>query len=131
MVEMRAPKTMISNNEIKRPDIDDVEIIREKARRSELSFTGHAIVEGRKEGITPQEVKSVLTKGKIIEKYPERYRCLVYGVSSDNIPVHILCEYYDYLIDEKEDIVVVTVYVPSNREWIAGQVRRKWSRKKR
>ncbi len=101
----------------------DIEIIREKARAEEISIVTHALVEARKDGVMPEDIEAVLLSGKIIEEYPERCRCLVYGIIENNIPVHVLCEYYDYLLDDRADIVVVTVYVPDSGEWLAGQIR--------
>ena len=107
----------------------DIEIIREKVEKGEFSYVGHAIVEARKDGITPHDVRFVLLTGEIIEEYPERYRCLVYGVNRDNIPVHVSCEYYDYLLDASQDILVVTVYVPDREEWIADRIRKRKKRR--
>ena len=98
--------------------------IRAKTRAEEISIVTHALVEAGKDGIMPEDIEAVLSSGKIIEEYPERYRCLVYGTIENNIPVHVLCEYYDYLLDSRADIVVVTVYVPDPDEWIAGQIRK-------
>lgn len=67
--------------------------------------------------------------GGQIEEYPERYRCLIYGVNQDNIPVHVSCEYHDYLLDASEDILVVTVYVPNREKWIADSVRKRKRRR--
>ena len=102
----------------------DIETIRAKVKRNEFSFSSHAIVEGRKEGITPRDVRQVLLTGKIIEEYPERCRCLVLGYKGD-IPIHVTCEYGDWIKDNKEDLVVVTVYVPSKVRWIRDRLRKK------
>jgi hypothetical protein len=103
----------------------DVATIRAKVRRNEFSFTGHAVVEGRKEGVTPHDVRQVLLTGEIIEEYPERRRCLISGHTKENIPVHVTCEYRDWLEDEHEDLVVVTVYVPSKSRWVRDRLRKK------
>ncbi|MEA3340731.1 MAG: DUF4258 domain-containing protein [Chloroflexota bacterium] len=50
----------------------DTGTLQAKVRQNEFSFVGHAIVEGRKDGITPRDVKQVLLTGEIIEEYPER-----------------------------------------------------------
>jgi hypothetical protein len=71
-----------------------MEVIREKTRRREILIVSHAIIEARKDGITPQNIREVLQSGKIIEDYPDRGRCLIYGTIANRIPVHVLCEYY-------------------------------------
>lgn len=102
----------------------DIETVRAKVGQDEFSFTGHAIVEGRKEGITPRDVRQILLTGEIIEDYPERYRCLILGCKGD-IPVHVTCEYCDWLDNSQEDLVIVTVYVPSQTRWIRDRLRKK------
>jgi hypothetical protein len=37
---------------------------------------------------------------------------------------------YDYLKDNSANIVVVTVYIPSDDEWIAGQIRESTKRRR-
>ncbi|MEW6094993.1 MAG: DUF4258 domain-containing protein [bacterium] len=103
----------------------DIEIIRKKVILDEYSITTHALTEARKDGIAPEDVESAILNGKIIEDYPHRYRCLIYGVSSNATPIHVVCEYYDYFQDEKDDIVVITTYFPDDRDWIKGQIRKK------
>jgi len=107
-----------------RPKID-AKTIRAKVRQNEFSFTGHAIIEGRKEGVTPRDVRQVLLTGEIIEEYPERQRCLVSGYTREGIPVHVTCEYRDWLEDEHKDLVVITVYVPSKAGWIRDRLRKR------
>lgn len=69
------------------------------------------------------EVQEAVLSGRIIESYPddEPYpSCLVYGITSQNRPLHIVCAY------GKDDdiVVVVTVYQPDPDKWI-GFERRK------
>jgi hypothetical protein len=69
------------------------------------------------------EVQEATINGKIVESYPddEPYpSCLVYGKTSQNRPLHIVCAY------GKDDdiVVVVTVYQPDPDKWI-GFERRK------
>lgn len=103
----------------------DIATIRAKVGRDEYSFSGHAIVEGRKDGITPHDVRHVLLTGEIIEEYPERCRCLILGYIEENISVHVICEYCDWLKDKREDLIVVTVYVPGKAWWVRDRLRNK------
>jgi hypothetical protein len=102
----------------------DIATIQRKVNADEYAFVGHAIVEGRKDGITPHDVRRVLLSGEIIEKYPERCRCLVLGYTNDDMPVHVTLEFCDWLEDPNQDIVVVTVYVPDKTTWL-------WDRKRK
>ncbi len=48
--------------------------------------------------IRDEEVAESVLKGKIIETYPmdEPYpSCLIYGRTSDNRPLHVVCAYSD------------------------------------
>lgn len=103
----------------------EIETIRKKVLLDEYSFVSHGLIEARKEGIAPEDIESAILNGKIIEDYPERYRCLIYGAPLHGFSIHTLCEYYDYLQDEKEDILVITTYFPDDRYWIKGQIRKK------
>ena len=103
----------------------DIETIRDKVLAEEYSFVGHAIVEACKDGIRPQDAKHVLLTGKLIEDYPDRCRCLVSGTALAKISVHVVVEYADYLEDSRQDLVIVTVYVPNPVDWIADKIRKR------
>jgi hypothetical protein len=103
----------------------DIVTIRRKVNKDEYAFVGHAIVEGRKDGITPRDVRHVLLSGEIIEEYPERCRCLVLGYTDDGIPVHVTLEFCDWLEAPDQDIVVVTVYVPDKARWLRNRKRKR------
>ena len=48
--------------------------------------------------IRDEEVSEAVSEGKIIETYPmdEPYpSCLIYGRTSDNRPLHVVCAYSD------------------------------------
>jgi hypothetical protein len=69
------------------------------------------------------EVHEAVISGKIIESYPEDEpypSCLVYGRTSRNRPLHIVCAY-----GKEDDIaVVVTVYQPDPDKWISFERRK-------
>jgi Domain of unknown function (DUF4258) len=62
----------------------------------------------------------VLLNGKIIERYPERKRVLVYGKMLNKVPLHVVCNFSD-----PELLYIVTVYIPSPAEWSANFQKRK------
>jgi hypothetical protein len=61
--------------------------------------------------------------GKIIEQYPDRHRCLIFGRSADGIPIHVVVDF-----GEKKTVDIVTTYIPQKNEWINSQVRKKRKR---
>ncbi len=89
-------------------------------------FTKHARDEMEKEEfgeITEGEVFEVIEKGKVIETYPEDEpypSCLIYGKTSEERPLHVLCAY----TREEELAIIITVYQPNPDRWI-GFERRK------
>ena len=97
--------------------------IRACLRRGAFFVTDHAILEGFKEGITVADMIRILETGKIIERYPKRHRCLVFGHRADGIPLHVVIDFR-----EKSSVDIVTTYVPQRQQWIKGQVRKKRKR---
>ncbi|MFH1562970.1 MAG: DUF4258 domain-containing protein [Nitrospirota bacterium] len=102
----------------------DIEKIREKIRLGQYSISDHAIIEARKDGLSPKTIKKleyVALNGKVIEDYPKRNRYLVYAeIPEENIPVHVVIDYSFY-----EEPAIVTAYIPDSREWINFQIRKK------
>src|SRR5437773_8816572 len=100
-----------------------IEVMRALIQQGAFSITDHALTEGFKDGITVEDMIGVVMKGKIIERYPERHRCLVYGRNADGLPVHVVVEFRSKLTVE-----IITTYIPHRDQWIKGRVRqkRKW-----
>jgi hypothetical protein len=71
----------------------DVQIIRSKAERKALVFSLHAEEERMDEGLTAQDIITAITKGEVLEQYPDTGRgesCLMLGfVDSKPIPVYV------------------------------------------
>src|SRR3990172_5700254 len=66
--------------------------------------------------IQEQEVNDVVSRGKIIEIYPgdEPYpSCLIYGRTSEDRPLHVVCAYSK----ESDIVIVITVYQPDPARW--------------
>ena len=100
-----------------------IENIRACVQKGTFSVTDHAITEGFHDGITVADMVNVLRTGKIIERYPKRSRCLVYGRKPDGLPIHVVVEFQpEYTVE------IITTYIPRRDLWIKGQVRRKRKR---
>ena len=97
-----------------------IERIRSYIRAGHFSVLDHAILEGFKDGVLISDIIACLLRGKIIEQYPERKRCLVLGKISDGMPVHVVVDY-----SWKKSIDIVTVYIPSKKEWVNYKTRKK------
>jgi hypothetical protein len=101
------------------------EQIRNNIRAEKYEYYLHALTEGKKDGVEPEDILYVLLNGKIIERYPDRQRSLVYGEMMNGLPLHVVCNYAD-----PDMIYIVTVYIPSDAEWICNyQQRRKGGKK--
>ncbi len=102
----------------------DVEALREAlaSGQKRLRITTHAQIEAFKDGLDLEDFRLVLETGRVIESYPERSRLLVFGRTlGAAVPVHIVIE------EGKDEVVIVSSYVPDSREWI-GYVRRRGKR---
>lgn len=103
----------------------DIEQIRANIRQGNLTVSPHALIEAKKDGISPktaQLLEEVALYGEIIEDYPERHRYLIYHevvIERYKIPVHVVLEY-----EFVEEPAIVTAYVPDN-QWIASRKRAK------
>jgi len=67
--------------------------------------------------ITAQEVRRVITRGEIVEDYPEDARghsCLMLGNGDSGRPVHVVCT------PKAEYLAVITAYLPDPAEWQPG-----------
>lgn len=101
----------------------EIDAIRACIRNGSFFVTDHALTEGFKDGISVADMLHVIKTGKIIERYPGRQRCLVYGHSLDAIPVHVVVEF-----SARRSVDIVTTYVPQRNQWIRNQVRKKRKR---
>ena len=95
-------------------------------KSEKVLYTKHARDEMGKEElgeIKDKEVYETVLKGKIIETYPEDEpypSCLIYGETSGNRPLHVVCAY-----SKDSDIaIIITVYQPNPDQWIDLERRR-------
>ena len=103
----------------------NIEKIRNLIQNEKYEYYTHAITEGKKDGVEPEDIIYVLLTGKIIEEYPNRQRVLIYGIMLNGLPLHVICNYSD-----SKMIYIVTVYIPSDDEWICNYQKRKKGGKK-
>ncbi len=87
-----------------------------RAAAQRLLFLPHAVRQmSRPERMTtPNEVRSVVLDGEVIEDYPEDRRghsCLIYGRGEQRRRIHIVCAPTD------QYLAIITAYLPSENEW--------------
>jgi len=90
-------------------------LIRKSAKKRCL-FLPHAVRQMSRPDrmISPQEVKTVVMKGEIIEDYPNDPRghsCLMCGEVSAHRVLHVVCS------PKEEYLAIITAYLPSVDEW--------------
>lgn len=98
----------------------DITCIRELFRQGNFTVYFHAFEEALKDGITGDDIVYVIEHGEIIEEYPERSRCLLLATAPTKVPIHIIIDY-----SCRDELQIVTTYIPNQREWIAFRKRRR------
>ena len=98
----------------------DLAEIRRYVIEGRYFFYTHALIEAKKDGVTPEDAVYVILNGDVIEEYPERARCLVFSMLPDDTPLHVVCDY-----SQGNVLLIVTVYIPDDREWISFQIRKR------
>ncbi|MDH4079077.1 MAG: DUF4258 domain-containing protein [Nitrospira sp.] len=98
----------------------EIDAIRAAIQKGRFFVTDHALTEGFKDGINVADMLDVIRTGAIIERYPERHRCLIYGCNADAIPIHVVVDFR-----AKKFVDIVTTYIPQRDQWIRSQVRKK------
>lgn len=101
----------------------EIDAIRATIRKGNFFVTDHALTEGFKDGISVADMLHVIRTGKIIERYPDRRRCLIYGRNADALPVHVVVDF-----SARRSVDIVTTYVPQRDQWIRSQIRKKGRR---
>jgi len=97
-----------------------IEELRRLIQQGTFSVTEHAITEGFKDGIAVSDMVRVVMTGMIIEDYPKRHRCLVFGRTADELPIHVVVEF-----SHKRTVDIVTTYIPQKDKWIKSRVRKR------
>ena len=73
--------------------------------------------------IRESEISEAVLSGKMIEEYPDDQpfpSCLIYGRTSGNRPLHIVCAYSK----EDETAIIITAYEPDADRWMDFERRR-------
>jgi hypothetical protein len=102
----------------------DLDKVRRLVLEGKYFFYTHALTEAKKDGIAPEDAVHAILTGEVIEEYPDRQRVLVFAVLPDNVPLHVVCDY-----SQTNVLLIVTVYIPDERQWIGFRVRKKGKRK--
>jgi hypothetical protein len=98
----------------------EIDQIRRLIRRGRFAVIDHAVTEGLKDGITVADMLQTICNGKIIERYPERDRCLISGSSASGLPIHVVIDFSArYMVD------IITTYIPQGDQWIKSQLRKR------
>jgi len=104
-----------------------LEKIQDCFRAERLYYSKHARDEMETDEfgeIKDTEVFDAVSSGEIIESYPEDEpypSCLIYGRTSDNRPLHVVCAYFD----EDSLAIIITAYQPHPDRWIDFSRRKK------
>ena len=71
--------------------------------------------------IRPEDIRTIINHGTIIEDYPEDPRgksCLVAGIAADGRPVHVVCA------PKEEYLAIITAYIPNDKQWTENYTKR-------
>ncbi len=91
------------------------------AFRRVMRISDHALREAHKEGLRAKDVFYAIFNGEVLEHYRDRLRVLIVGpFPQTDVKVHVVCDYED-----RDEVVVITVYVPDRPKWINDLVRGK------
>ena len=94
--------------------------IKDKIQKGEYRFSDHAVKRMIKRSIDRHEIEDVITKGEVIEEYPDdKYSpsCLIYGKTKKGKNLHVQ-------ISLPPTVIIITVYEPDSSEWINYRIRR-------
>jgi hypothetical protein len=97
-----------------------MERIRQLIEKEAYYFYTHCLIEAKKDDVGPEDILYCLLTGKIIERYPQRKRVLVYGTMPNEIPLHVVCDF-----SQRNLLAIVTAYIPTEEEWLNYQIRKR------
>jgi hypothetical protein len=93
--------------------------------QSKWRISYHALKRCDERGIGLQYLLEALTKGEVLEVYPEDQRgssCLLLGKASDGKHIHVVCS-----IDNEGHLIIITAYWPEQSKWMDERTRRRQS----
>lgn len=89
-----------------------------------FDISPHGVPHRLKEGFSFEEIVEAINSGKIIEEYPLRSRCLVWGrvktEGDTELDLHVVCD-----VSDPRWVHVVTACTPDPREWESPPRRRR------
>jgi len=86
--------------------------IKDKIQKGEYRFSDHAVKRMISRYIDRSEVEDVITRGEVIEEYPDdKYSpsCLIYGKTKKGRNLHIQ-------VSLPPTVIIITVYEPESSE---------------
>jgi len=99
-----------------------IDEIKKKIREGKYFMSQHAVVESAKDMVDDEDIKAAILAGELIEDYPDDKRghsCLICGIMRDGKYLHIVTGM------AKENVVIITTYLPSSDKWETPFKRRK------
>jgi hypothetical protein len=102
----------------------DLDGIRRLILEGKYFFYTHALTEAKKDGVTPEDAVHAILTGEVIEEYLDRQRALIFAILPQKIPLHVVCDYSQVNV-----LLIVTVYIPDDKQWVGFRVRRKGKRR--
>ena len=94
--------------------------IKDKIQKGKYRFSDNAVKRMISRSIDRSEVEDVITRGEVIEEYPDdKYSpsCLIYGRTKKGRNLHVQ-------VSLPPTVVIITVYEPESSEWINYKIRR-------
>jgi len=86
--------------------------IKDKIQKGEYRFSDHAVKRMISRNIDRSEVEDVITRGEVIEEYPDdKYSpsCLIYGRTKKGRNLHVQ-------VSLPPTVIIITVYEPESSE---------------
>jgi len=86
--------------------------IKDKIQKGEYRFSDHAVKRMISRCINRSEVEDVITRGEVIEEYPDdKYSpsCLIYGRTKKGRNLHVQ-------VSLPPTVIIITVYEPESSE---------------
>ena len=102
----------------------NIDALRRQVTDGNFALGPHAMQHAVKEGFTQRDMVYVALKGRIVETYTDRKRCLLYAdvtIEGLKVPLHLVCGHRC----PDATVVFVTAYIPSGEEWETPVRRRK------